>query len=189
LDKVALVGDSFGGFLSMAYAAAHPDHVAKLVLSSSPPPVMNDLVRLLPQSFPDIEEAGAKQREAFGENTEAADRAGLRNLLRMLFYSPAHRDAYMARTGDLGYEPAVGEAVEKSIANVDLTEKIKGFTRFPTLVLAGRYDMNVAPVNAWRIAHLIPGAKLVFFERSGHMPFYEEPAKYQQMLEAFLNAH
>ena len=32
LAKVALVGDSYGGLVVMAYAAAHPEHVAKLVL-------------------------------------------------------------------------------------------------------------------------------------------------------------
>jgi proline iminopeptidase len=46
--------------------------------------------------------------------------------------------------------------------------------------------MNVAPLTAWRMAHAIPGAQLVFFEKSGHLPAYEEPAKYLSVLEAFL---
>jgi len=187
-DKVAVVGDSFGGFVSMAYAAAHPEHVAKLVLSDSPPPAMKDMVHLLPQSFPDVEEADAREEKALGGNADAAAHASLRNHFKMIFYSPAKRDAYLARMGDLGYEPAVGAAMSKSIAGVDMTDKVRGFTRFPTLVLSGRYDMNVAPLTAWRIAHLIPGAKLVFFEQSSHLPSYEEPAKYQQVLEAFLDA-
>jgi proline iminopeptidase len=51
----------------------------------------------------------------------------------------------------------------------------------------GRYDMNVAPLTAWRLAHAIPGAKVVFFEHSGHLPSYEEPEKYVTVLEDFLN--
>jgi proline iminopeptidase len=54
-------------------------------------------------------------------------------------------------------------------------------------VINGRYDMNVAPLTAWRLAHAIPGAKVVFFEQSGHLPAYEEPEKYIEVLEAFLN--
>jgi proline iminopeptidase len=54
-------------------------------------------------------------------------------------------------------------------------------------VINGRYDMNVAPLTAWRLAHAIPGAKVVFFERSGHLPAYEEPEKYIEVLEGFLN--
>ncbi|MGZ7094649.1 MAG: alpha/beta fold hydrolase, partial [Candidatus Angelobacter sp.] len=88
--------------------------------------------------------------------------------------------------GDLGFEPAVGDAVEKATADLDLTPKLAGF-HFPTLVINGRYDMNVAPLTAWRLAHAIPGAKLVFFEHSGHLPSYEEPEKYIEVLEAFLN--
>ena len=48
LEKVVLVGDSYGGLLSMAYAVAHPEHVAKLVLSDSPPPNEKTMVHLLP---------------------------------------------------------------------------------------------------------------------------------------------
>ena len=100
-DKIALVGDSYGGRISMAYDAAHPERVAKLVLSDSAAP------------------------------------------------------------------PASGGV--------------------PTLVVTGRYDMNVAPITAWRIAHAIPGARLVVFERSGHLPSYEEPRLYGSVLEGVLD--
>ena len=105
----------------------------------------------------------------------------------MIFYSTQKRDAYMSRMGDLGYEPAVGEAVAKATAELNLDPKLADF-KFSTLVINGRYDMNVAPLTAWRLAHAIPGAKVVFFEQSGHLPAYEEPDKYIEVLESFLNA-
>jgi proline iminopeptidase len=52
--------------------------------------------------------------------------------------------------------------------------------------MTGRYDMNVAPLTAWRMAHAIPGAQIVFFEKSGHLPAFEEPEKYLEVLETFL---
>src|SRR5689334_19321148 len=186
LAKVALVGDSYGGMLVMAYAAAHPEHVARLVLSDSPGPSWKDIVHVLPEVFPDIEEENKQEEQKLGASTEAAARAGLRNHFRMIFYSPEKRDAYMSRMGDLGYEPAVAEAVAKATTDLDLTAKLAGFN-FPTLVITGRYDMNVAPLTAWRLAHAIPGAKLVFFEKSGHLPAYEEPEKYVTVLQDFLN--
>jgi proline iminopeptidase len=186
LDKVALVGDSYGGFLSMAYAAAHPEHVAKLVLSDSPPPEWKTMVHLLPDVFPDMEESGAVEAKQLGPGTDAAEQAGLRNHFRMIFYSPEKRDAYMAKIGDLGFEPGVAAAVSKSASEMDLTARVKDF-HFPVLVITGRYDMNVAPLNAWRMAHEIPGAKIVFFEKSGHLPAYEEPEKYLAVLDGFLN--
>jgi proline iminopeptidase len=186
LAKVALVGDSYGGLLAMAYAAAHPEHVAKLVLSDSPGPSWKSIVHVLPEVFPDIEEENAQEEQKLGSGTEAAARAGLRNHFRMIFYSPEKRDTYMSHMGDLGYEPAVAEAVAKATTDLDLTAKLAGF-QFPTLVITGRYDMNVAPLTAWRLAHAISGAKLVFFEKSGHLPAYEEPEKYITVLQDFLN--
>lgn len=188
LSKIALVGDSFGGLLSMAYAASHPEHVAKLVLSDSPGPSWKSIVHLLPDVFPDIEQQNAQEEQNLGKDTDAAARAGLRNHFRMIFYSPEKRDTYMSRMGDLGFEPAVANAVVKATADLDLTQKLAGF-HFPTLVINGRYDMNVAPATAWSLAHSIPGAKVVFFEKSGHLPAYEEPDRYVEVLENFLNEH
>jgi proline iminopeptidase len=186
LTKFALLGDSYGGLVAMAYAAAHPEHVAKLILSDSPGPTWHDIVHLLPDVFPDIQEQNAQEEKKLGSETEAAARASLRNHFRMIFYSPEKRDAYMSRMGDLGFEPPVSQAVAKATADLDLTPKLAGF-QFPTLVINGRYDMNVAPLTAWRLAHAIPGAKVVFFEQSGHLPSYEEPEKYIEVLESFLN--
>jgi proline iminopeptidase len=186
LAEFALLGDSYGGMVAMAYAAAHPEHVAKLILSDSPGPSWKSIARVLPEVFPDVEEQNEKDAQSLGSGTEAAARAGLRNHFRMLFYSPEKRDAYMSRMGDLGQEPAVGAAVHQATLDLDLTAKLAGF-KFPTLVINGRFDMNVAPLTAWHLAHAIPGAKVVFFEHSGHLPSYEEPERYVTVLEDFLN--
>jgi len=186
VEKVAVLGDSYGGLIAAAYAAAHPEHVAKLILSDSPGASWTGMVHLLPEVFPDIEEQDAAEEKRLGEDTDAAARAGLRNHFKMIFYSPEMRDEYMAKMGDLGYEPKVGEAVEKGTEGLDLSGKLKDFN-FPTLVLSGRYDMNVAPITAWKLARAIPGAKVVFFEKSGHLPAYEEEQRYQTVLEGFLD--
>jgi len=172
--KFDLVGDSFGGFLAMAYAAAHPEHVDKLILSDSAAPALKNIVRLLPQVFPDMMERSSDPQEQ------------MRNHFRMLFYSEEKRDAYLAGAKDLGYSPQVGAAVSRAISKVDLTAQLPKFT-FPTMVITGRYDMNVAPLTAWNIYKAIPGAKFVVFAKSGHLPSYEEPDKYVQTIDAFLS--
>lgn len=186
MKKVALLGDSYGGFLVMAYASKHPDHVAKLILSDSPPPSFQQMVHLLPQVFPDVEELDRASEKQLGADSDAAARAGLRNHFRMIFCSPEKRDAYMAKMGDLGYQPAVARAVSQSAGALDLSSALPGF-HFPVLVITGRWDMNVAPINAWRMAKAIPGARIVFFEQSGHLPAYEEPDRYRSVLDEFLN--
>ena len=188
LDRAYLVGDSYGGALVMAYAARHPEHVAKMVLSDSAPPSEKDFVHLLPQTFPDYEEKGDAEEKKLSANPEAAAQAGLLNHFRMIFYSMEKRDQYMAHMGDIGYVPAVAEAISKAGAEVDLNPQIAKFS-FPVLVITGRYDMNVAPIVSWKLAHEIPGARLVFFEHSGHLPAYEEPEKYLEVLNEFFGAN
>jgi proline iminopeptidase len=173
--KFALVGDSYGGLLAMAYAAAHPEHVEKLVLSDSAAPAMKDTVHVLQQVFPDLA----------NERTDDPKQQ-LINHFRMLFYSEEKRDAYLAGAKDLGLAPGIGAAVNRAIRNIDLTAELPKFA-FPTLVITGRYDMNVAPVTAWKIYKAIPGAKFEIFAKSGHLPSYEEPEKYVAVLNAFLN--
>jgi proline iminopeptidase len=88
LDKAAFVGDSYGGLLVMAYAAAHPEHVAKMVLSDSAPPAWKDLVHLLPQTFPDVEEQTAEEGEKLGAGTDTAARRITQSLPDDLLLTP-----------------------------------------------------------------------------------------------------
>ena len=186
-DHIDLVGDSYGGFLAMAYAVAHPDRVRKLILSDSPPPAFKDMVHLLPQVFPDIEQQDAAIQKQLGDTDEAAQKQ-LLNHFRMIFYSDDLMNGYLARIGDIGYVPSVGGAVSRSAAKIDMTAELPKF-HFPVLVITGRYDMNVAPLNAWRMCQAIPGAKLEIFAKSGHLPSYEEPDKYVKVVDQFLGAN
>jgi proline iminopeptidase len=184
-QRFDLVGDSYGGLLAMAYATAHPEHVEKLILSDSAAPAWKDIVRVLPDIFPDVLEQIANSPKNPSPGTDPAD-AGIRNHFRMLFYSEQNRDAYLAGAKDLGSTPQVGAAVQKATRTLDLTPELPKF-KFPTMVITGRYDMNVAPLTAWNIYKAIPGAKFVVFEKSGHLPSYEEPDKYVQVIDAFLS--
>ncbi len=96
------------------------------------------------------------------------------------------RHAYLAGVKDLESVPHVSAAVQKATKTLDLTPELPKF-KFPTMVITGRFDMNVTPVTAWNIYKAIPGAKFVVFEKSGHLPSYEEPDKYVQVVEEFLS--
>ena len=79
----------------------------------------------------------------------------------------------------------VNEALVADLRRFDLGPELPKF-RFPTLVVTGRFDANVAPAVAWKIHKAIPGSEFAVFERSGHLPFYEEPAEFIERVERFL---
>ena len=56
----------------------------------------------------------------------------------------------------------------------------------PTLFLCGRHDEARPEDTAWYHS-LVPGAELVVFEQSSHMPHLEEPDRYLQVLRDFLH--
>jgi len=85
-QKFDLVGDSYGGLLAMAYAVAHPEHIEKLILSDSAAPAWKDIVRVLPDVYPDVLEQIAAREKSSGGGTAAADQR-IRDHFLMLFYS------------------------------------------------------------------------------------------------------
>jgi proline iminopeptidase len=58
----------------------------------------------------------------------------------------------------------------------------------PALILCGRHDPQFPPTCSEELAREIHGAQLVFFERSGHYPFIEEPEAFWSAVTSFLAA-
>jgi pimeloyl-ACP methyl ester carboxylesterase len=56
----------------------------------------------------------------------------------------------------------------------------------PALVIHGELDL-LPPSSAHELAALIPGARLELLPRCGHMPFWEAPETFFQVVESFLS--
>lgn len=186
-EDVDLLGHSYGGALVMAYTARYPQRVKRLLIVDSAAPKWKDTIFLFGQVFPDVNQRvdGHEFASQFGD--PAAIESGIREYLSMLFWDPDHRDAFLRQFSTSGFRRHVNEALDADMARYDLNPEIAKF-RLPVLVMTGRYDMNVAPVIAWKIHQAIPGSRLVVFERSGHLPFLEEPERFKREVEQFLGA-
>jgi proline iminopeptidase len=186
VDRVDLLGHSWGGYLVMAYAARHPEHIRHLMIVDSAAPKWSETEFIFKYIFPEgLERQSSLQfAEAFGDSS--AQSQDLREYFAMLFYDTAHRDEFLRRAGDhfrlsTGVNAALGADLEK----YDLNPELPKFT-FPTLVATGRYDINVAPSTAWKIHQKIPHSQFVVFEKSGHLPYFEEPEAFVTTIEDFL---
>jgi len=179
-ERVDLLGDSFGGYLSMAYAARNPERIKHLILVDSMAPKPADSINLAGEVFPEATE----RMNAAGFPSDVYFHA----YLTTAFYSPEKRDAAIAHVAPMAeiYNKQVNQALWGA-SKLDLNPEIRKF-HFPVLVVTGRFDTNVAPVVAYRIHQAIAGSRFVVFERSGHMPFYEEPEAFVSTLEEFLQS-
>src|ERR1700722_11111173 len=186
-EKIDLLGHSWGGFLSMAYAARHPERIAHLILVDSAAPKWSDTVFLFTQVFPQTTERQEALAFADELGDKAASDASIHEYLTMLFYSPEKRDVFVAQMGPGAYNKKVNQVLNTDIGRFDLNPEIRKF-RFPVMVGTGQFDMNVAPVVAYKIHQAIAGSRFVVFQRSGHLPFYEEPEAFDRAVEDFLQS-
>jgi proline iminopeptidase len=184
-DKIDLLGHSWGGYLVMAYAARYPQHISHLLIVDSAAPKWSDTLFLFKDVFPEGVAREDAARFAGQMGDKAAEDISLREYLSMLFYSPENRDRALAEMKDTDENRAVNQAINRDIQRFDLNPELPKF-RFPTIVMTGRFDMNVAAVVAYKIHNEIPGSQFVVFDRSGHMPFFEEPDKFIQTVNSFL---
>jgi proline iminopeptidase len=180
-----LLGHSWGGYLVMAYAARHPDRVAHLLIVDSASPKWTDTDFIFKYVFPEgIERQGALDFfDGLGDST--ASRASLDEYLAMLFVSAEKRDDFLSRRSTYVYTRSVNEVLNADLGKLDMWPVLPSF-HMPTLVATGRYDMNVAPSTAWRIHKAIPDSRWVVFEKSGHLPYFEEPEKFVQVVNEFV---
>lgn len=188
-EKIDLLGHSWGGFLAMAYAARHPEHIERLIILDSAAPRWRDTLFLFHDVFPDVtakEDSYAFTVDLREKDADAAADASTRLYLSMLCYSPEHRDELLRKMANDKEYRNVNRLVNQDVARFDLNPEIRKF-RFPVLVSTGRFDMNVAPVIAYRIHQSIPGSKFVVFDKSGHMPFFEQPEQFVSVVNAFLS--
>ena len=79
----------------------------------------------------------------------------------------------------------MNQKVNADLARFDLNPEIRKF-KMPVIVMTGRYDINVAPQTAWRIHNTIAGSEWAVFEKSGHLPWYEEPEEFGRVVNTFL---
>ena len=185
LEKMDLLGHSWGGYLVMAYAARHPDRIAHLMIVDSAAPKIGDTVFLFKNIYP--ETVAREDTLAFAVELGDAKAIGddIREYISMIFYTPEARDAMLAKFDPSSYHQSVNKSIWNDLQRFDLNPELPKF-RFPVLVVTGRYDFNVAPSVAWGIHRAIPGSEFAVFEKSGHMPQCEESAAFVSRLEAFL---
>lgn len=185
-QDVDLLGHSYGGAVVMAYTARFPDRVKRLLIVDSAAPKWTETVFLFKQVYPEASERMDGFEFGAQFNDQAAIDAQIREYLSMILWDPDHRDAFLKQWSPGSFRRHVNEALDADMGKYDLNPEIGRF-RLPVLVITGRYDMNVAPVVAMKIHRAIPGSQLVIFDRSGHLPFFEEPERFKKVVEEFLS--
>jgi proline iminopeptidase len=187
-ERIIMAGGSYGGFMAMEYATRYPDRVRALVLRDTSPDNSNEekaLANALANTRVEIDRV--KLDRIFAGNVR--DDEDLRDCWREILplydfhYDPAAVEAKVEAT-PYRYE-AHNYAFSVNMPNYDLKPVLPRITA-PTLITVGRTDW-ITPVEcSEEIASLIPGSRLVVFEKSGHSPQIEEAEAWTKVVREFL---
>jgi proline-specific peptidase len=193
LDRVHILGHSWGGQLAQEYALTQPEGLAGLVLSSTLSNAAlwrEESLRLRAALPPEIRDP-LDAHETAGTTDDPEYEAAIfeflhRHLCRLDPWPPIVEEAIRATNLEV-YNTMWGPSEAHPtgvLAGWDVTSRL-GEIRVPTLVLCGRYD-EATPLQAETIARGLPDAELVIFEESAHLAPIEEPDRYLATVRAFL---
>jgi pimeloyl-ACP methyl ester carboxylesterase len=162
-EPAALVGNSFGGLVSLDFAARNPDLVTRLVLLDAPLPDHE-----FSDEFMDYVHEEERMLEA-GDLDAAVE-------LNLDFWCPDVAD--LVRPMVAGSFELEGEAPEA----IDLSA-----VRVPTLVAVGEHDKPDFRAIAERLARELPNAELTVIPGAGHLPSMERPEETAALVRRFLS--
>lgn len=187
LEKISLLGHSFGGMIAQVYATKYPQSLENLLLICTAP-----------------------SKEFYKEALEFAQRIGTPKQIQAIpelfegnIRDNNHLEQWWETCWDLywhNFPEDIGADIgSRPIGSLEICnytfkylmphydirpELAKVSTK--TLIVAGRHDWITPVTQSEEIHRLIPDSKLVIFEESGHMPFIEEQTKFISTLQSFL---
>jgi proline iminopeptidase len=191
LDRLYVLGHSFGGMLAMAYTAAHPDHVQALVLVASggldmsfQPVFLNNVMdRASMSERRKIQEALAAQGRAADSKDASSDVFHL--LVPLYFFDRDIGERLIAQGSSAAYHPLTAQLLNVDLQrNYHVDEPLRRFSG-PVLIVQGRQDPMPESV-ALQTQAVLKHSQLVFIDRSGHFPWLEQPQAFYESLHAFL---
>ncbi len=196
LDRVHLLGHSWGTWLGTEYCLTHPHRIRTYVCADGAcdiPHLVSELNRL---------------RNALGSETVAM-------MLRFEAENDLEHPAYKAAVTVLNYRHVCRldtwpDALNRSINDWNMgpyvtmqgpneftyTGNMKDWNRIdamraitvPSLVLVGQHD-ELTPACSMKIQHAMPNSRIKVFPNSSHMPFFEESESYFETLREFLETN
>lgn len=201
LDKMTLLGNSWGGLLISLYAVAYPERIERMVLDSAAPPARgfhDDMQQEISRRMDLIYKPDQLERARITEKPETWLKAKDPVAICREFYPLVLRVYTYSQTWDIGYkgdlcaggnesvrqQRTVNYRLWQSLGDYDLGPKLAA-VKAPVLVIHGAAD--VVPLRsseAW--ARGYANARLLVIQKAGHVAQVEAPETFFPAIETFL---
>jgi proline iminopeptidase len=198
LDRVVLLGHSWGTVLALEYAVRHPERVSRMILMN-PAPASTTQYRRVRKA----------RLEALGSDLDRMKAIAATDAFKrgdpgaVAAYYRIHFKAAVARPDDLervmtsfraSFTPeriVAGRAIEDQLMKetwasdgYDLLPRL-GKVTVPTLVITGDHDFFPVSMSE-EISRALPSSRLVTLGGCGHFTYLECPAEVRRSIDEFL---
>ena len=193
IERVTVVGHSLGGGVGMQFAYQFPHLVERLILvgAGGVTKDVNVALRLaslpmgsealallrLPLVLPALQTAGKILGKALGTTGLGND---LANVLRIL-------DDLPEPTASSAFTRTLRAVVDWRGQIVTMLDRCYLTQAIPVLIVWGTRDVVVPVRHAWMAHSAMPGSRLEIFEGSGHFPFHDDPARFIDVVQRFID--
>ncbi|MES2217790.1 MAG: alpha/beta fold hydrolase [Pseudomonadota bacterium] len=188
LERISILGVSYGGMVAQGYAARYPKHLDKLILVVTSPSYrfINEAKEFL------LEHGNAKQREICKHLWEGTFKNHQHIIKFFKLMEPLYsiktktqRKKAFSKSKSIYSHEALNEGFGGFLRNFDFIPKLKKIS-CPTLVLAGEKDWICRPSQAKTIAKHIPNSQLKIFKNSSHAISVDVHDQYIKIIKNFL---
>lgn len=188
LERMTILGHSWGAGLAALYAIRYPDRVGRLLIVGALPLQRHLLVGAFEQLDADRDSTERKSMQEWYEARVAnPDDADACRAYYSIWFRPFFADSVAARSSQGDFCAGTEEARRNKIASVDRftmgslgawdwRESLRG-VQAATLVIHGTVDpLPLDGAREWAAA--LPNARLLVLEGVGHFPYLEAPQEF-----------
>jgi len=193
IERVTVVGHSLGGGVAMQFSYQFPQLVERLILvgaggvtkdvnialRAASLPMGGEALALLrlPLVLPAIQTIGSVAGTMLGSTRLGRD---LPDVLRILRDLPEP-------TASAAFTRTLRAVVDWRGQVVTMLDRCYLTKSIPVQLIWGEQDV-VIPVSHARMAHAaMPGSQLEIFANSGHFPFHDDPDRFVEVVERFID--
>jgi pimeloyl-ACP methyl ester carboxylesterase len=194
VERVTIIGHSLGGGVTMQFAYQYPQLVERIVLVGSGGvtkdvhfalrlaslPMGSEALMLLrmPGALPALQIVGRVVGTALGSTKFGRD---LPDVLRVLAELPEP-------TASSAFSRTLRAVVDWRGQVVTMLDRCYLTQSVPVQLIWGEDD-SVIPVSHASMAHAaMPGSRLEIFSKSGHFPFHDNPDRFVEVVERFIDS-
>ncbi len=195
LEKMNLMGHSWGGLVSMFYAIKYPSHLQSLILVNTTPAssVLRNLSFAVMSLKTTKEDSIAQLQIAETEGFKKREPATMAKFFRLLFHGSFHNRQYgdsLTLIFDSSYaaKSAMVQQLSRdsTLHSYDIHARLNTI-QCPALIIGGSDDAVVPGTNE-QIRDHIRGSQYILLTDCGHFPYIEAGDRFFPLVRDFLKS-